>query len=91
MTALPESKLDTLLARHAALEAELLGQVNSETYVRITRELSELTPVVDAVKAYRSAVDEINGIDALIADAATDPEMRSMAESERPEIGRAHV
>ena len=63
MTALPESKLDTLLARHAALEAELLGQVNSETYVRITRELSELTPVVDAVKAYRSAVDEIGGID----------------------------
>ena len=86
MTALPESKLDTLLARHAALEAELLGQVNSETYVRITRELSELTPVVDAVKAYRSAVDEIDGIDALIADAATDPEMRSMAESERPEL-----
>jgi peptide chain release factor 1 len=75
-----------LLARHAALEAELLGQVNSETYVRITRELSELTPVVDAVKAYRSAVDEIDGIDALIADAATDSEMRSMAESERPEL-----
>ena len=43
---LPEAKLDTLLARHASLEAELLGQVNSETYVRITRELSELTPVV---------------------------------------------
>ena len=86
MTALPESKLDTLLARHAALEAELLGQVNSETYVRITRELSELTPVVDAVKAYRSAVDEIDGIDALIADSATEPDMRAMAESERPQL-----
>ena len=60
--------------------------MNSETYVRITRELSELTPVVDAVKAYRSAVDEIGGIDALIADTTTDPEMRSMAESERPEL-----
>lgn len=44
MTTLPEVKLDALLARHASLEAELLGQVNSETYVRITRELSELTP-----------------------------------------------
>ena len=73
-----------MLARHASLEAELLGQVNSETYVRITRELSELTPVVDAVKAYRSAADEITGIDALIADAATEPDMRAMAESERP-------
>ena len=84
MTTLPEIKLDALLARHASLEAELLGQVNSETYVRITRELSELTPVVDAVKAYRSADDEITGIDALIADAATEPDMRAMAESERP-------
>ena len=84
MTTLPEIKLYALLARHASLEAELLGQVNSETYVRITRELSELTPVVDAVKAYRSADDEITGIDALIADAATEPDMRAMAESERP-------
>lgn len=86
MTTLPEIKLDALLARHASLEAELLGQVNSETYVRITRELSELTPVADAVKAYRSAVDEIAGIDALIADPATEADMRAMAEGERPQL-----
>ena len=86
MTTLPEVKLDALLARHASLEAELLGQVNSETYVRITRELSELTPVVDAVKTYRSAVDEIAGIDALIADPATEADMRAMAEGERPQL-----
>src|SRR5579871_4307916 len=83
---LPEAKLDVLLARHAALEAELLGQVSSETYVRTTRELSELTPVVDAVKAYRTAVKELADIDAMIGDAATDPEMRAMAESERPQL-----
>jgi peptide chain release factor 1 len=83
---LPEAKLDTLLARHASLEAELLGQVNSETYVRITRELSELTPVVDAVKAYRAAAREIADLDAMIADTKTDPDMRAMAESERPQL-----
>jgi peptide chain release factor 1 len=75
-----------LLARHASLEAELLGQVNSETYVRITRELSELTPVADAVKAYRSAVSEITDLDALIADPKTEADMRAMAESERPQL-----
>jgi peptide chain release factor 1 len=85
-TALPEAKLDTLLARHAALEAELLGQVNSDTYVRITRELSEIAPVVEAVKAYRAACAEIAGIDAMIADPATDAEMRAMAEGERPQL-----
>ena len=83
---LPEVKLDALLARHAALEAELLGQVNSDTYVRITRELSEIAPVVEAVKAYRAASDEIAGIDTLIADPATDTEMRAMAEAERPQL-----
>ena len=83
---LPEAKLDVLLARHAALEAELLGQVSSETYVRATRELSELAPVVEAVKTYRAAVRELADIDAMIADTATDPEMRAMAESERPQL-----
>jgi peptide chain release factor 1 len=83
---LPQAKLDMLLARHATLEAELLGQVNAETYVRATRELSELSPVVDAVKAYRSAESEIRDIDALIADPSTDAEMRQLAEAERPAL-----
>jgi len=55
MSILPEAKLDVMLAHHASLENQLLGQVNSESYVRITRELAELNPVVDAVKAYRAA------------------------------------
>jgi peptide chain release factor 1 len=83
MSMLPEAKLDILLAHHASLEAELLGQVNSEDYVRITRELAELNPLIDAVKAYRATEKEIADIDALIADPATDPEMRGMAEAER--------
>ncbi|MBI3701211.1 MAG: peptide chain release factor 1 [Afipia sp.] len=86
MMSLPETKLDTLLARHASLEAELLGQVSSETYVRITRELSELTPVANAVKAYRAAAKEIADLDAMIADSKTDSDMRAMAESERPQL-----
>src|SRR6202012_5518739 len=80
---LPEAKLDILLAHHASLEAEVVGQVNSENYVRITRELAELNPLIDAVKAYRATNAEIAGIDALIADQASEPEMRAMAQSER--------
>ena len=41
MSILPEAKLDILLAHHASLENELLGHVNSERYVQITRELAE--------------------------------------------------
>jgi peptide chain release factor 1 len=86
MSSLPEAKLDVLLAHHASLEAELLGQVNSERYVQITRELAEITPLIDAVKDYRSAVKELADTEALIADPASDAEMRGMAEAERDEL-----
>ncbi|MBW8902968.1 MAG: peptide chain release factor 1 [Bradyrhizobium sp.] len=91
MSMLPESKLDILLAHHAELEAELLGQVNSENYVRITRELSELNPLIDAVKAYREASRELSEIEALIADPSTEPEMRGMAETERETLASRTV
>ena len=83
---LPETKLDALLAHHASLEAQLLGKVDAETYVKSTRELSELTPVVDAVKAWRAVTAEIKDIVALINDPSIDSDMRAMAEAERPEL-----
>jgi peptide chain release factor 1 len=83
---LPEAKLDILLARHAELEAQLLGDVGAENYVRMMRELAELNPVIDAVKAYRAAVAELAGIDAMVSDSATDAEMRELAEAERPDL-----
>jgi len=86
MSQLPEAKLDILLARHAALEAELLGQVGAEHYVRMTRELAELNPVIEAVKAWRAVGTEIGDLDTLIADPATDADMRAMAEEERPTL-----
>jgi len=83
---LPETKLDILLARHAELEARLLGDVGAENYVRMTRELAELNPVINAVKAYRAAVAELAGLDVMVNDPATDPEMRELAEAERPDL-----
>ena len=83
---LPEAKLDVLLAHHAALENELLGQVSSERYVQITRELADINPLIEAVKAYRGVQAELAGAEALLADPATDAEMRGMAEAERDEL-----
>jgi peptide chain release factor 1 len=68
MSMLPEAKLDVLLAHHASLEAQLLGQVSSDKYVQITRELAELNPLIDAVKAYRAIVRELADTEALIGD-----------------------
>src|SRR5947209_17898970 len=80
---LPEAKLDILLAHHASLEDQILGQLSSEDYLRISRELAELNPLIEAVKAYRAANAEIAGIEAMIADSSTDADMRDMAEAER--------
>jgi peptide chain release factor 1 len=87
MSMLPEAKLDVLLAHHASLEAQLLGQVASEKYVQITRELAELNPLIDAVKAYRAALKELGDTEALISDPAVDADMRAMAEAERETLG----
>jgi peptide chain release factor 1 len=83
---LPEQKLDALLARHRMVESELASQVTPTTYVRLSREFSELGPVVEAIKAYREVTDEIAGLEALLADAATDSEMRALAADEKPPL-----
>jgi peptide chain release factor 1 len=83
---LPDQKLDALLVRHAALEHDLAASIPAETYVRLSREFAELSPVVEAVKSYRAAQRELEGITSLIKDPATDAEMRSIAEAERPQL-----
>jgi len=60
--------------------------VAPDTYVKLSREFAELAPIVETVKNYRGIVAEIEGLDSLMADAATDAEMRAMAASERPQL-----
>jgi peptide chain release factor 1 len=83
---LPEQKLDTLLARYRMVESELASQLTPTTYVRLSREFAELGPVVAAINAYREVIDELAGLEQLIADAATDAEMRALAASEKPAL-----
>ena len=84
--ALPQAKLDTLLARHAAVEAELANKMPPETFVKLSREFAQLSPLVEKVKAYRSVATEIADLDAMLADPSTEAEMRTMANAERPQL-----
>jgi peptide chain release factor 1 len=83
---LPDQKLNALVARHAALERDLTAAVPPETYVKLSREFAELAPVVEAVKSYRAAQSELDGVTGLLDDPATDAEMRSIAEAEKPQL-----
>src|SRR5436305_1537400 len=83
---LPEQKLDALLARHKAVESELATVLSRETYIKLSREFAELGPVVETVKRYRGIASEIDDLNMLIEDAGTDPEMRTMAAAEKPQL-----
>jgi len=83
---LPERKLDALLARHKTVERELASPVTPDIYVKLSREFAELAPIIETLKSYRGVVAEIDGLDVLIADPTTDPEVRDMAAGERPQL-----
>jgi peptide chain release factor 1 len=83
---LPEQKLDALVARHKMVESELATQVAPEIYVKLSREFAELGPIVEAVKSYRAVTAELTDLEALIADSATDAEMRAMAAAEKLQL-----
>ena len=83
---LPEQKLDALIARHRAVEAELATQVTPDTYVKLSREFAELGPIVEAVKTYRVVAAEIDGLNALIDDPTTDARCGTMASAEKPAL-----
>src|SRR5215472_2125470 len=80
---LPAAKLDALISRYAVLERELSGATDRETFVKLSREFAELQPLVETVRSYRAAIDELGGLEALISDPATEPEMRALAQHEK--------
>jgi peptide chain release factor 1 len=76
----PADRLDAILARHDIITATLAAGQSSDAFVALSRELSELDPVVEAIRAYRAAADNLSGLEALMHD----PEMRALADEERP-------
>ena len=86
MTPIPSDRLDAILTRHDIVTATLsAGSADSETFVQLSRELSELEGVVAAIHAYRAAAQNLADIEALIDEPGSDSEMRALAADEKPE------
>lgn len=83
---LPLAKLQALIVRRDLVEAELSAGVEGERYVALSREFSELTPVVEAINAYRTAQAELADVEQLLADPATDRDMADLAREEKPAL-----
>jgi peptide chain release factor 1 len=84
LISLPQHRLDALLARHALVESELATGLSTDVYIKLSREFSELGPVIEAIKAYRAVSAELDDLDALIADPSNDADMRKLAEADKP-------
>ncbi|GJE46913.1 peptide chain release factor 1 [Methylobacterium soli] len=90
MTPLPPDRLDAILVRHDIVTATLsAGSADSDTFVQLSRELSELDPVVAAIRAYRQAAENLAGVQAMIDEPGSDSEMRALAADEKPEAEAA--
>ncbi len=75
-------KLDRIAARADELRDALSHGASGESYVRASRELSEIEPVVARIGELRAAEDQAAQAEALLAD----PDMRELAEAELSDL-----
>ncbi|MXN65194.1 peptide chain release factor 1 [Stappia sp. GBMRC 2046] len=78
-------KLDGILSRFEELEFRMTQNPDPATYVRLSRDYAELEPLVSRVRALKAAEENLEGIETMIADPATEPEMAKLAHEEREE------
>jgi peptide chain release factor 1 len=79
-----DQKLDGVLGRHRELSDQVASHPSpgSPEYTVMLKEYSDLTPMVERITELRAAQSEIGDLAGLIADQATDAEMRALAEAE---------
>jgi len=78
----PLDKLAQITGRFEFLEAKLSAGAPPAEIAALSREYSDLKPVVTEISAYRRALDDLAECEALLAD----PDMRSLAEDELPKL-----
>lgn len=86
MNSIPQDRMDQLLKRFSMMETQMASNPDSDTYVRLASEYSELEPVVAKIRDLVSARSEAADLKSMLNDASTDKDMRELAEAELPEI-----
>ncbi len=83
-----EEKLDHLVSRFEELGALLASpEVSaSQDFARVSKEYSDLTPMVEAITDLRKARAEADDLEALIDDPEADEELKGMAREELPQL-----
>ena len=86
MVSLPLDRMHQLEKRFEMIEAQMSQNPDSETYVRLASEYSDLQPIVNEIRTLNNALSELQDLQAMLDDRDTDAEMRDLAEAELPEL-----
>lgn len=86
MATLPLEKMRQLETRFGEIEARMAQGPESDVYVRLASEYSELEPVVAAIRNHGRTVSEIGDLKQMLKDRDTEQEMRALAELELAEL-----
>lgn len=80
--------LNRVVERHKELGDTLAGEakVDPRAFAKNSKEYSDLTPVVEAIRALRAVEKECMDLDSLLADLQDDPEMKLIAEAEKDQL-----
>ena len=81
MDSVLEFRLDQLVRRHAELNEAMAGSgVSGADFAKLSKEYSELSPIVDVIGTLRQAQSEMEAAAEMAA--VDDPEMKALAEEE---------
>ena len=86
MMSIPQDRMDQLLKRFSMIETQMASNPDSDTYVKLASEYSELEPVVARIRDLLASRSEADDLKSMLNDAATDKDMRDLAEAELPDI-----
>ena len=78
----PDDKLEQICARFAYLEAKMADGSATNEIAKLSKEYSDLKPVVEQIDAYNSLISDISETQLMI----NDPEMKALAEEELPNL-----
>lgn len=81
----PEDKLEQIRARFAFLEAKMADGSAMDEIAALSKEYSDLKPVVEQIDAYNTLIADIAEAEEMMSD----PEMKALAEEELPALKEA--
>ena len=84
MAQLPHDKLDALERRFDSIEHAMSANPDPDNYVRLSKEYSELSPMVEKIRTYKGALSDLEGARELAGSG--DAEMAELAEAEIGEL-----